>query len=152
MYVGSQYPWLPSTPQLCQCHATPCSLRYIHKGCVQLLQYVLFFIHATFTSLHSVSFMSQQKRLSPFLILHPTPHFLYDCLPFLPHYSVSSTKAGLTYPYVKGRRRYLGGSVGEAPQVSLNCKSRHSSTHHHPPPSRCSLFLSFQKKCKTRFC
>lgn len=100
-----------------------------------------------------------RKGCLPFLFYIPlltsfmtTPHFLYDCLPFLPHYSVSSTKAGLTYPYVKGRRRYLGGSVGEAPQVSLNCKSRHSSTHHHPPPSRCSLFLSFQKKCKTRFC
>lgn len=95
--------------------------------------------------------MSQQKRLPPFLISHPIPRFLYDCLPFLPHYSISSTKAGLAYLHVKGRRRYLSGSVGEAPQVSLNCKSRHCDTHHHPPPSRCSSSYHFQRNAGQRF-
>ena len=146
MYVGSQYPWLPSTPQLCLCHATLCSLHHIHKGCFQLLQYILFFIHATFTSLHSVSFMSQQKRLSPFLILHPIPHFLYDCLPFLP-----STKAGLTHPHVKGRRRYLCGSVGEVPQASQDCESSHSSTHHHPLPLNAPSSYHFKRNARRDF-
>ena len=57
----------------------------------------LFFAHATFTAFHSAPVMSQQKRLSPFLISHPIPRFLYDCSPFLPHYSISSSKAGLAH-------------------------------------------------------
>ena len=150
MYVGSQYPWLPSTPQLRLCHATLAHYA-ASTGLLSAPPTRLFFAHATFTAFHSAPVMSQQKRLSPFLISHPIPRFLYDCSPFLPHYSISSRKAGLAHLHVKGRRRCLSGSVREAPQASLNGKSRQCNTHQHPS-LQMLLLLSSPEKRRTRFC